>query len=475
VTATSRLFWIETRRSVGFLAFPILIALAGLVWYLIGRAAGNPSVALWPQTSVDIGFTVVLIGPATAGLAAWAAGRDRRRGLDDLLATTPRPATARDLNLAAATAAWVLLAYLAFGLCAGILTAREATWGSPVAPPILIGAVVIAVEAAIGYTAGSFVRAALPGRLTAGLVPVVLFFFEVLLSQLTGGLVEVGPGRRETGHPYENLSPFGAIQNIGGSVFWTPRWDVVWAAAVWFLGLGGLALALVALRRRRRSPVAWGSLAAAALAIVIGWTQLVPNTSAYLAPPTKAISYDPVCVQRSLPICLHPAYKAVLGDTADLVDPIVRPLAGLPGFPTRAEQPRPAYDTTTSTLGLPSAAAPDTIPIEPTCSRLSRQAQATAIALAAVQLPTDSFRQLTPAQSAIAVWLLHQAGWGPLHDFEIPACLPTGTSALSRPIDPATLLAADRFAAMTPDEQHTWLTTNIAALRAGSLSLEDLP
>ena len=35
--------------------------------------------------------------------------------------------------------------------------------------------------------------------------------------------------------------------------------------------------------------------------------------------------------------------------------------------------------------------------------------------------------------------------------------------------------AADRFGALTPDEQRTWLDTNFAALRAGALSLEDLP
>jgi hypothetical protein len=42
-------------------------------------------------------------------------------------------------------------------------------------------------------------------------------------------------------------------------------------------------------------------------------------------------------------------------------------------------------------------------------------------------------------------------------------------------IEPETLAAADRFGALPPEEQRAWLEANFAALRAGELTLEDLP
>jgi len=35
--------------------------------------------------------------------------------------------------------------------------------------------------------------------------------------------------------------------------------------------------------------------------------------------------------------------------------------------------------------------------------------------------------------------------------------------------------AAQRLAALTPSARHTWLTAHIAALRAGTLALTELP
>ena len=60
-------------------------------------------------------------------------------------------------------------------------------------------------------------------------------------------------------------------------------------------------------------------------------------------------------------------------------------------------------------------------------------------------------------------------------EFEISACIQYGVMANRQRINPDTLLAADRFGALSPDEQHQWLETNLVALRDGTLTLEDLP
>jgi len=134
VIAAGRLFTIETRRNIGFWAFPFLAGLAWLAWRINQGAEPHSSVALWPQTSIDIAFAVAFVGPAAGGLAAWVAGRDRRRGMDDLLATTPLPVSRRELTLLAATTLWVLCAYLAAGTYQGINTARGHLGQSCLAP-----------------------------------------------------------------------------------------------------------------------------------------------------------------------------------------------------------------------------------------------------------------------------------------------------------------------------------------------------
>ena len=474
MTATGRLFWIETRRSAGLWAFPILAGLAGLAWLTLNSESGEP-VALWPEASVGIGLAVTFVGPAAGGLAAWAAGRDRRRGLEDLLATTPAPAARRELTLLTATALWALLAYLVAAVVLGILTAREATWGGPVAPPILLAALAIAVQAAIGYAIGSFAGSRIASRLTTALVPVGLFVAQLVPTMIEDE-VQIGPRTLQGTLPYENVSPFGVVQNVAGTIFWSPQLEIAWYAAIWLLGLGGLALALVVLCRRR-SLGGWGVLAASALAVGFGWTQLVPAPLPALASHgTAPIAYEPVCTQRSIPICLHPAYEAVLDETADVVDPIIRPLVGLPGFPSRAEQPRPPYDGDPAEIWSGGASTPDTLPILPPCTKFPPQAAPTAVALAAVNGLSDVFAGVPPAQAAIAVWLLRQAGWEPTAAFVVGTCLAFNSFAEAHArIEPETLRAADRFGALPPEEQRAWLEANLAALRAGELTLEDLP
>jgi len=399
-----------------------------------------------------------------------------------------------------ATTFWALLAFLAAGVYQGVLTAREATWGGPVWPPIFIAALAIAAQAAIGYAAGSFAGSPLTSRLMAGLVPIALFFAQVLPTLLRGDDVQIGPMAWGSSYPYENLAPWAVVQDIAGTVFWSPRMDLAWASAAWLGGLGGLALAIMVLRRRRRSPVAWGTLLVAALAIAVGWTQLVPAQVVAVPPPSRAIDYEPVCTQRSLEICVHPAYESVLDDTADLVDAVVRPLAGLPGFPVRAEQVRP--DREGEALPPPElgAVASDLLGIVAADPEQSDWGEAGLIAVAAVAGQTDRFLEpTTAAQSALAIWLMRQAGWdldladltwtgkngnteGPTIFLPPPDDLPIDETTTREEAD-ATLEAAaaeivgaaDRFGALTPEEQRAWLDANFAALRAGDLSLDDLP
>ncbi len=99
--------------------------------------------------------------------------------------------------------------------------------------------------------------------------------------------------------------------------------------------------------------------------------------------------------------------------------------------------------------------------------------------------PGSRAADLGDAQVAMAIWLLNRAGFdGRLEDVLAAADRssgsfggdPTGANAAASARDQAAIDAAvARFAALDPVAQRAWLEANWADLRAGSLTLDDLP
>jgi hypothetical protein len=96
---------------------------------------------------------------------------------------------------------------------------------------------------------------------------------------------------------------------------------------------------------------------------------------------------------------------------------------------------------------------------------------------------------LGEAQAAVAIWLMDRAGFGerfgegPLGDLVAAADsplafgnnIPESSVARSPDRQAAIDVAAARFAALDAAAQQAWLAANWQALRAGSLTLDDLP
>ena len=88
MNATLGLFNIETRRNAAIWFVPII---TGVAWWLLDSQSWTPF--LWDSTNRLLQESFIpFAAPAIAGVAAWMAGRDRRRGIDDLLNSTARPA-----------------------------------------------------------------------------------------------------------------------------------------------------------------------------------------------------------------------------------------------------------------------------------------------------------------------------------------------------------------------------------------------
>lgn len=279
---------LEIRRSVAVWLFPLMVAALAL----LARESLSP-VAVWiyPNTVSAIQPNLAWLSPLAGGLAAWAATRERRKGTEDLLSTTPCPAFVRDLASWASIAVWCCFAYAFASAVFLLLTYSNATWGSPVLEPTLIGLAEIAAYSALGYAAGT----RLPSRFTAPLVAIALFLLQVSLGAV-----------RQFG--INSLSPAAGLEL---SVWHEEIPDLYAPQVLVFFGLLGIGLAATGLRRGR-TPYFWGVLLVAAFVAVVGSVALLRAS-----PPTAAqeraaaIPYSPVCRkdgEQRIRVCVHPAY-----------------------------------------------------------------------------------------------------------------------------------------------------------------------
>ena len=450
MSTTLRLLRIETRRSLGLW---LLLAAPVLIWFAFLQ--GLPRVApLWFETSVMVRNLVTFAGPALAGAAAWMAGRDRRRGIEDLLATTPRPAFARTLATWAGATAWGALIYVAIGGGIVALSWLRATWGGPFVGPLLVGLVAIPAHAALGFALGRHV----PGRFTAPLVTVALFFGQLFVGAQNAW--------------YAFLSP---MVSLNTSVWYGVRPDLTLQQVFFLLGLIGLSLASLALRTQRERVTGSACLAAVlatAAGVAIIWHdapqaggQPLSLDERYRA--LQVIPYQPVCRDAPMPVCVHPAYQPYLDETTAVINRLVAPVLGLPGVPTRAEQGYPAITGNTDATVLWFALYPQSeyrnLAVTATV-RLTRDF-GVGPEQASANCPGAHPGSCNSARAAIGRWLLRQAG---LPDEGALISISEGDR---EPVTPA----VERFAALDPAQQREWLRTHLADLRAGKVRLEDLP
>jgi len=242
---------------------------------------------------------------------------------------------------------------------------------------------------------------------------------------------------------------------------------------VCYVGVLGLALGLAAWHFRADRPSVrrtGAALLAAGLAVTataggLDATARVGNHGIIVpafhnAAADHAVPYTPVCSHTPLPVCIHPAYDGgnELTVLATLINKIAGPVLGVPGMPVRAEQAPAA----------PSGVQgdPPVLPIQPfiihgTSLQPAKVADwfSATVALSLFVPAHVNPERATPAQRALAVYLLSQT-----HDN------PSGV-----PRDHAITAAAARFASLAPAARTAWLTTHLAALRAGHLNLQDIP
>jgi hypothetical protein len=518
----ARALRLEIKHSSVVWVLPVLAALFYFNAYR--TAAGYPPT--WTlRASVITGPNLIFFSVIAAGIAAWVATREGRRKTGDLLATTARAAWPRQATVLAATVFWMVLAYLAGVAVVYLQTAFQATWGGPPLWPVAVGVVGVAASCAVGFICGTL----FPGRFTAPVVAVVVFaawFIGVGAANNVNNFENVSQARGSAALFVSTDS--GRPQSVDVGVFYHASPDVLIAQVMFMGGVLLVMVGLLALLPTARVPGVWApsitagrrwltvvaavgvacGVAASATAFSLAGTARYYVTTGWEIPALhdaaddQPVPYTPACTGSvfkggAFTVCIHPALEPYLGAMSAALQPAAAEIAGLPGAPVRAEM--------TTGAALPAVAG--TTPVYAYSTEYEDYAEASFWATPAMARTAGWEQGMqqgfitwfvsgpaqqstvgpTPAQEAVAIALLAKVG-APVPDgypeFSQPGTQSGASSVSSGSAGPGaqpTASAAQIAAAATGLEslssaaRHAWLAANIAGVRAGTITLAQVP
>ena len=489
----ARLLRMELRRN----AMPwILPLIAALFWFDSYRPSTGTAALYGLRTfwNMGQGHTIIDFGPFVAGVAAWMGSRDGRRGLADLVTATARPRWAAQLATWAATAIWAVAAYL---VCVGVMFAWYAHQGVGGTPPwwwVAVGATAVAAFSAAGFAVGAH----WPSRFAAPMAAFGGFLAMVMSSQsgfkYTSGWALILPTN-------SNGNFDGNFQDAGSFYPWLP--DLPVARIMFLAGIAVAALGLTGLPARAgghwlRRAAAVVTLAGVASAGTAVWLARTARLSAHGmvipalhdAANDAPITYAPACGGAAgAPVCLNPAYRRWLPDVTVALAPVLAEVAGLPGAPVRATQVAAAYPSGEGgppqaitlggqppvlriSLGLLNMPGPCGFCARPVGTKPFADQMRLAFAHAFVGAGNGSG---SPVQQAVEAALLRGAGIPFAAQPGLIAATKNGPGPGPGPATGPVYAAARRLATLPAAARHAWLTAHLAALRAGRLTLKQLP
>lgn len=303
---SARVLRTELRRgAAGFLVVVLVLVVAALLTSRAPRFSGyNSWSSGWSAAAGEFTAWGIVLGPVAATVAAWVGARERRWGLTELLATTPRPRAHRGALTLTALGLAVVLGQLA-GAAAHALavapTSRHPRVDDVVVPAL--GVLGVLVATAWGWAVGRLV----PRRLTAPLVGLALYAVAGVLSYSAGALGYLSP----LGH-----LPYGSYQELLPGI--APGY------AVWLASIAAVVLVAVLARRRR-----WALVPAATAALAV--TVLLLAQDSPDGYPTWArtdpVAARQVCTGDAPVVCVTREHEAFLADVTPLARGVIVEMA----------------------------------------------------------------------------------------------------------------------------------------------------
>ena len=487
-----RLLRLELRHNAMAWALPVAIGLFWLITYRKDMAM--PPIWSLRTAGLQSGAVLDFAIPVT-GAAAWMGSREVHRRVADQVTTTARARWARLLVPWAATTIWAMMAYLG---CVAVLygvTAHQAGWGGPLWWPAGVAAASLPAFSALGFVIGAF----LPSRFTPPLAAIAAFFIIALSTELIHG------GQSPWQVSPIVTGPWDLGPQAGVATFYPFLPDLSIAQVMLLAGFTLALLGVLAL------PAGSGSRTARAVAAgVTGAGLLAAGTAAGLtgtgtmdahgmikipalhdAAADRPLQFTPVCSRTAIPVCLNPAYASYLPVTANALAPMLSQLAGLPGAPAKLVQVSVSFQqdaregmivrTDGLRRGGPQPAVylvlPDQLAGPAMTSEQAAGQLVAAYDLRLVARVTGDGPAASPAQNAVAAALLLAVGQGKLTTDQPPTTQGRIDPGQSPGVAPGTAeyAAAERFAALPEAERRAWLLQHLTALRAGKITLAQLP
>lgn len=468
------LFWLEFRRSQGYWLLPLMVGLGVFAAF----DENYDGVVLWRELSFASLRSYAVIAPLAAALAAWLADRDRRRRTTGLVESVPTAPFRRDLTNLGVAALWGLIGYGLAGAWFAWKGIAEATWGGPDLGLIAAGALAIPVFAGIGGLIGRLV----PSKFSPILALGVTFLLTIGSDAYKQTTQHYQPDGASAGYSYEQplqlLMPWG-LTFANWTEVSTPL-HFVWESIFWLTALLAVVIAVTALVRNR-SIAGWTGLAISVVIAGVGAVPLIQRESVLSSwEQPAAVSFTWSCrTQSGIEVCVHPAYESRLDESSELMGNVLSPIAGLDGVPTAWRQNGP-WERPTSAEG--------------SLGGFDWRNQLQAIVEEVFPVGSEEFGPsgVRPAsQLVILQWLADRTdqadtgawffGW-PQEIATTPARTegqvwfpPEPDEAALAAFEPQFKAAVARFTALPETEQRAWLEANWDALRAGTLTLDDLP
>jgi len=329
-------------------------------------------------------------------------------------------------------------------------------------------------------------------------------FVPPLLAAVVAVLI-VAPAVLTQLSRFKMLSPLGPIDSVVREPLLQVDQRVFVPHLAW-LGSLAVTLLLALVAWRSRGWAARGLLFVSIVATLVTGSELYDyeRQNDYVAVLGVPIPYEPVCVTQTMTVCVHPAYKEILAEAATIIDAIAAPLAGVGVEPMRFEQrgwgfPPPEHGVVPLYIGdvdhlamplayeVPRAMVMDEVAMS---TRLGEDSWVTATqAIVAMWLTQDYQRRAGLDVEMPNPYLIMPGPYNSLVPIESVAegdqfmtCSPVGEHGsceydyeASGPLQAQIDAATERFLELDPAARQAWLTANWADLRAGLLTLEDMP
>ncbi|MBG0568653.1 hypothetical protein [Actinoplanes aureus] len=302
----------EVGKSAALLALPLLLFLQAMAAVRFMPAG----IDLWASVPAATAMAVLLTGPLAAGVAAWSAQREARRGTRYLRVLSARAEIVVPLTEVAAATIWPLVAYLTITVALAVETAVGPGWGQLNVLWLGAGALGLALHAVTGYVVGRLV----PRLWTPPLVALGSYLLAVW-------------NQRQSGEWWYFLSPV-TIQVVDG--FDRLNNDLFLGQMLWYAGAAGVCfLAWVWLvAGNRRGQIVGAGTVAAAVAAAGAMIVVTQDNRPFDGPTTFAYR----CAGQAPQVCVHPAFTPALPELQAAFTTVAGRLAGTPGEPTRLEQ-----------------------------------------------------------------------------------------------------------------------------------------